>query len=127
MERRVFFASMAGLAAVGSAGGIEAAPAPTSGVLVRSYLTNLTRGALDIVTVSGNGAQFRLARVRNRRFDPNSVEVRSEHGRPLGYLPGTHSRILAALMDHGVPLHARVGTVTKEPRPRIHLDVVLSA
>lgn len=134
MERRAFIASVAGLAAGSAAAAAAAMPdlgvmpaGQKSSVLVRSYLTGLTSDAVWNTATLESGNRLCLARAPERRFDPHSIEARSDTGELLGYLPGMHARILAPLLAHGLDLEARIVTLRHTPRRAMYFDVFLSS
>lgn len=48
-----------------------------------------------------------LQREVNNKFDKYAISVFTEDHKPLGYIPRTHNKILARLMDAGKILYAR--------------------
>ncbi|MCG6116142.1 MAG: HIRAN domain-containing protein [Mesorhizobium sp.] len=95
-------------------------------MLVRSYITGIRPAAFDQFVDADQGQVLRLVRNRHRRFDPFSIEVLSAHDELVGFLPGTHSRILAPIMEHGLALQARLVTARRWPRPAVQVDVEIA-
>lgn len=128
MERRAFIASTLALLGAGSAGGAATAAAATRRPVVRSYVTGFRPEAMGVLPGLETGAGLALERAPDRRFDPESVAVRTgDEGVLLGYLPGTHSRILAPLLENGVSLRGRLVAAALDPRPTLRLDVIVAA
>lgn len=127
MKRRDFIASASGLAAAGATvGAAHAVPAGPSRVLVRSYATGMGVANASGSDVPRVGEKLMLVPDPQRRFDPDSIEIRTLSGTPLGHLPAIHSRILVRLIDHGMRLEGEVVAARTHPRPRLDLDVRLT-
>lgn len=122
--RRAFLAGLAGVAA--------ALPLTASGAVGRrrgevrlppSYVTNLPAKLPG--SSHGAGTQLRLRREPERRYDPSSVAVLATDGTRLGYLPADQSRMLAPLLDAGLPARAEIVAAGNAPRPFLRLNLFL--
>lgn len=72
------------------------------------------------------GDKLLLTREPDNRHDSNAIRVEHE-GRQLGYVPRTENRALAAAMDRGEQLEARVSRLRKARNPwqRVEFEVYL--
>lgn len=70
------------------------------------------------------GDPLRLVREPHNRHDPQAVRVEWQ-GRQLGYLPRTENRAVAAAMDRGEKLLARVARLREsgDPWQRVEVEV----
>jgi len=70
------------------------------------------------------GEYLRLVREPHNAYDPYAVAIRYA-GMRVGYIPRTNSRIVASLIDAGIPLYAAVRyfEVDKEPWERLWVGV----
>ena len=70
----------------------------------------------------GDGLELR--RAPDNPYDARAIEVRTDDGAMLGYVPRIDNQALANLMDAGFRPTARVRAVVPDPaRPEIRLDV----
>lgn len=72
------------------------------------------------------GDPLTLVREPANRHDPHAIRV-DWHGRQLGYVPRAHNRQLAAAIDAGERLAARISRLTRDPDPwrRVEFEVYL--
>lgn len=70
------------------------------------------------------GDPLTLVRETDNRHDPHAVRV-EWRGTKLGYLPRSDNRVVAAEMDKGTPIGARIGRLARDPNPwkRLRVDV----
>ena len=70
------------------------------------------------------GDALALIREPDNRHDPFAVRV-EWRGTKLGYLPRAENRDVAAEMDKGTPIGARIGRLSRDPNPwkRLRVDV----
>ena len=70
------------------------------------------------------GDRLELVREADNRHDRNAVRV-DWRGQPLGYVPRAENRALAAAMDRGEKIEARVATLKKHRNPwqRVEFEV----
>lgn len=70
------------------------------------------------------GDWLQLIREPGNRHDANAIRVEWQ-GQQLGYLPRAHNPPLAAAMDRGLKLIARIRRLTEHPDPwqRVELEV----
>ena len=70
------------------------------------------------------GDHLALVREADNRHDPHAVRV-EWRGTKLGYLPRSDNRAVAAEMDKGTPIGARIGRLNRDPNPwkRLRVDV----
>jgi len=70
------------------------------------------------------GDALALIREPDNRHDPFAVRV-EWRGTKLGYLPRSDNRAVAAEMDKGTPIGARIGRLSRDPNPwkRLRVDV----
>lgn len=70
------------------------------------------------------GDRLALVRERDNPHDPFAVRV-DWRGTKLGYLPRSDNRAVAAEMDKGTPIGARIGRLSRDPNPwkRLRVDV----
>ncbi|PKO92051.1 MAG: HIRAN protein [Betaproteobacteria bacterium HGW-Betaproteobacteria-10] len=70
------------------------------------------------------GDRLELIREPDNRHDRNAIRV-EWHGHKLGYLPRAENRAVAAAIDQGDPLVARIARLTAHPNPwrRVELEV----
>ena len=70
------------------------------------------------------GDVLQLSREPDNRHDPYAVRV-EWHGRQLGYLPRAENRAVAAEMDRGGRVEARIARLRNHPNPwqRVLLDI----
>lgn len=124
--RRAFLAGLGGVAALAPVAAFGAArPLPQEIALPPSYVTNLPE-QLPHEAVEA-GAELRLVREPERRYDAASVAVFTRRGSRLGYLPTDQSRILAPLLDAGLPVRGEVIAAGTTPRPFLQLNLILQA
>jgi hypothetical protein len=73
------------------------------------------------------GDALSLVREARNPHDANAVRV-EWHGRPLGYLPRAENRSVAAEMDRGTRISARIGELRDERNPwrRLRVDVFVT-
>ncbi|HEV7277657.1 MAG TPA: HIRAN domain-containing protein [Devosiaceae bacterium] len=122
--RRAFLAGLGGLVAL--------APMTTLGAVGRrpeevalppSYITNLPAELPPAPLAAG--APLRLVREPERPYDPASVAVLAADDSRLGYLPADQSRLLAPLLDAGLPARAEVVAAGTSPRPFVRINLFL--
>lgn len=72
------------------------------------------------------GDRLALIREADNRHDRNAVRV-EWHGRKLGYVPRAENRAVAAALDAGEALQARIATLRDEANPwrRLEFEVFL--
>src|SRR6185369_946344 len=72
------------------------------------------------------GDPLRLVREPGNRHDPDAIRV-DWRGRQLGYVPRAHNRALAAALDAGDKLVARISRLNRDPDPwrRVEFEVYL--
>lgn len=122
--RRAFLAGLGGLAALAPATALGAVGRrPEEVRLPPSYVTNLP-AQLPMASLQA-GVPLRLVREPERQYDPASVAVVATDGSRLGYLPADQSRMLAPLLDAGLPARAEVIAAGTSPRPFIRLGLSL--
>ncbi len=70
------------------------------------------------------GDVLTLIRETDNRHDRNAIRV-EWRGHKLGYVPRTENRAIAAAMDMGDPLDARISRLTEHPDPwrRVEFEV----
>lgn len=70
------------------------------------------------------GDALTLTREPDNPHDPNAVRV-EWHGHKLGYLPRAENRVVAAEMDRGARVEARIARMTTDRNPwhRIQIEV----
>lgn len=70
------------------------------------------------------GDELSLARESDNRHDPNAVRV-EWHGHKLGYLPRAENRAVAAEMDRGTRVAARISALVphRDPWKRLRIDI----
>lgn len=70
------------------------------------------------------GDRLTLVREPGNRHDPYAVRV-EWRGTKLGYLPRSDNRAVAAEIDKGTPIGARIGRLSRDPNPwkRLRVDV----
>jgi hypothetical protein len=77
--------------------------------------------------VPAPGTRLALRRAPENRFSPDTIEV-WDGDRQLGNIPGRDARILAGMMDQGIPLRAAVSDVRHtQLRPEIKLALSLAS
>ena len=79
---------------------------------------------VDQALVLQEGDRLALVREADNRHDPHAVRV-EWRGTKLGYLPRSDNRAVAAEMDKGTPIGARIGRLSRDPNPwkRLRVDV----
>lgn len=70
------------------------------------------------------GDALTLIREPDNRHDRNAVRV-EWRGRKLGYVPRAENRVVAAALDRGEPLVARIAALVADPNPwrRVRFEV----
>ena len=70
------------------------------------------------------GDALTLIREPHNRHDRNAVRV-EWRGRKLGYVPRAENRVVAAALDRGEPLVARIAALVADPNPwrRVRFEV----
>ena len=70
------------------------------------------------------GDHLALVRETDNRHDRHAVRV-EWRGTKLGYLPRSDNRAVAAEIDKGTPIGARIGRLSRDPNPwkRLRVDV----
>ena len=70
------------------------------------------------------GDALTLIREPDNRHDRNAVRV-EWRGRKLGYVPRAENRVVAAALDRGEPLVARIAALVADPNPwrRVRVEV----
>lgn len=73
------------------------------------------------------GDRLTLIREPENRHDPNAVRV-EWNGQQLGYVPRAENRAVAAALDAGEALEARVFRLRNDPNPwkRVEIEVYLT-
>ena len=126
MNRRAFVLAAGGAVAAGAGGmglAAENANRSKSMRLGPSYVTNREQFAGRPSLASGD--RLALRRRSDRQFDPGSIEVLTETGEAIGFLPPASSRMLATLMDEGGSAFAIVHDAIQPDRPLL-VDVYLA-
>lgn len=122
VHRRIFLTGLGGaaLAAMPIASAI-AAQTSERVPLSNSYAVNLAiTPQLDLSA----GRSLRLSREPERSFDANSIAIHAGRHR-IGYLPGTHSKFLAPLMDAGFRIDANVAELKQQPSAHLALELFI--
>ena len=125
MQRRAFMATLAALAAAGSSCTALALAARCERVLLMCYGTRIDASVLDRLSGAAEGEPLRLVPAPERRFDPASLAVETACGDLLGYLPGTHSRVLGAVVEAGFAVTSKALAMRRHPRPALEVDIWL--
>lgn len=107
MDRRFF---LAGAVALPGAALASASPGPSAGLVELLSVRVVNRDQFTALPPLPQGTRLVLRRDPGWRYDPGAIAVLTEQGQGLGYLPPARTRALAALMDAGVGLEARVGS-----------------
>ena len=70
------------------------------------------------------GDRLALVHERDNPHDPFAVRI-DWRGTKLGYLPRSDNRAVAAEIDKGTPIGARIGRLSRDPNPwkRLRVDV----
>lgn len=70
------------------------------------------------------GDRLELIREPDNRHDPNAIRVEWQ-GHKIGYVPRAENRSVAAALDQGDKLIARIARLTKHPNPwrRVEFEV----
>lgn len=92
----------------------------------RSPLAGAQYHALDEVREGLRvGDLLTLVREPDNRHDRRAIRV-EWRGRKLGYLPRAANRVVAAALDRGEPLVARIATLRDDPDPwrRVEIEVL---
>ncbi len=99
---------------LGLAAGAPLAPgaeaAPPSLMLLHTVINGMAYydGGPDVVERLKEGTPLLLRREPTNPYDRNAIEVYTEAGIKLGYLPRRDNAVLANLADQGMPLTATV-------------------
>ncbi|MFN4098330.1 MAG: HIRAN domain-containing protein [Pararhodobacter sp.] len=120
MDRRIFLAGVAALPGAAMAG---TPPDPVAGLVELLSVRVVNRDLFAAPPPLAQGMRLVLRRDLARGYDPAALAVVTDGGQGLGYLPPVRSQVLAALMDAGVALEARV--VSAEPA--LHVSVLVPA
>jgi len=125
MLRRHFLASGAvALLAVGVEGSAAQAGASRKVAIASTRIVGRRGSRAADRTAIAEGSPVVLRRVPGDRFDPRAIVALDEQGRALGRLPGVDCRILARLLDAGVPLEGRIARAV--PGGTLGLDILMS-
>ncbi len=93
----------------------------------RSPLAGAQYHALDEVREGLRvGDLLTLVREPDNRHDRRAIRV-EWRGRKLGYLPRAANRVVAAALDRGEPLVARIATLRDDPDPwrRVEIEILV--
>lgn len=127
--RRGVLAALAGLPAL-LAGRHAASAAPLAARDVRLLETDVagtvhagTRARLPQLAV---GQALLLRREPENPYDVRAILVLDRGGTKLGYVPRRHNRVPAAMMDAGLPLHARISALTPQRYECLRLEVTVT-
>jgi len=123
MHRRNFLATLGGGVAAGVATG-RPASAAGGAALISTYVSNVEQGHPER-PLPGAGCRLALRIDESRTWDPQSVQVCTADGAPVGYLPSIHGRIIAPLLAGGFAAEARVTSAKSTPRPAIRIEIAL--
>ncbi|ODN70092.1 HIRAN domain-containing protein [Methylobrevis pamukkalensis] len=125
MDRRLFLAALGGGLASGTGVAGAAAPSQSIGRPIESYVTNVAdmNGGLPPPSA---GTPLRLRRAANRVYDPRSVLIETADGRPLGYLPTAHGRVIEPLLGAGFVVAGRVEASRPGPRPSVRISITVT-
>jgi glycerol-3-phosphate O-acyltransferase len=133
MKRRNFMIGLGGAAIAGLPTAVLGGRAPDrlgrsqKRTLLSTYVTNvddvLGREAIPVEAA----APVRLRRIPDRNYDPQSIAVETVGGVQLGYVPTNMGRILAPMLDAGLPLKAQVIGTRSIPRPTIKIEIAIAA
>lgn len=134
MERRNFMIGLGGAAVAGLSSTALGQPAPDrppghspKKALFSTYVTNvddvLGPGLIPVYPA----ASVRLRRTPDRSYDPHSIAVETMLGVRLGYVPTNIGRVLAPMLEAGLPLEACVIGTQSIPRRAIKIEIALAA
>ena len=129
-SRRAVLAGVGGIAGA-AALTVPVAAAPDSGqevTLQSSYVAAMANHArARTVARLRDGERLVLKREPQNGYDRRAVAVWTEAGEKLGYLPRTDNKAVAALIDAGLTISARISDLRRRgARPEIRLDVSLA-
>lgn len=133
MRRRNFMIGLCGAAVAGAPSTAVGRVPPDrpegsqKRALFSTYVTSvddvLGRNAIPV----DPAAPVRLSRIPDRSYDPNSVAVETIEGVRLGYVPTNIGRILAPMLEAGLPLDACVIGTRNTPLQAIEIEIAIAA
>lgn len=118
--------------AVALVGSLGAAPPCAAGEEVRILVQSSPLAGSQYYAVARRwqvmaaGDELQLVREADNAHDPNAVRV-DWRGEKLGYLPRAENRAVAAALDHGERVAARIKRLTRHRNPwaRVEVEVFL--
>lgn len=133
MKRRNFMIGLCGVAAAGAPGTVLARQ-PTDRLerlqkraSFSTYVTNVDDVLGQSTIPVDPAAPVRLSRIPERSYDPSSIAVETIEGVRLGYVPTNLGRILASMLEAGLPLEAHVIGTRYTPRRAIRIEIAIAA
>ena len=122
-------AQPAALAAAFSAPPLATAPQRPAGEerpLALTYISTVSHFDSRVAGTLRPGQPLTLQVDRERRYGGDAVRAEAGTGLPVGYLPQIHSEMIAAMLDAGLTLAARVHAVSgPRSRPTVPVRVAL--
>jgi hypothetical protein len=94
--------------------------------LFSTYVTNVDDVLGPEATPVDSATPVRLSRIPDRSYDPHSIAVETTRGVRLGYVPTNISRILAPMLEAGLPLAASVVATRNIPRRAIKIEIAFA-
>ena len=117
--------ALVGAAALGSVGDAYAAPQAGAITLLESHVAGtFYAGVEKLLPGLEVGDPLLLRREPANPYDALAILVLTRAGTKLGYVPRVDNRVLAALLDAGVALDARITAI--RPGDWHHLDLVVT-
>ncbi len=73
------------------------------------------------------GQRLLLRREPDNPYDEKAIEVFTEGGEKVGYIPRDRNEVISSIMDQGIPVHAVVFAIHRDTIPwdTLHIEVYM--
>ncbi len=73
------------------------------------------------------GQRLLLRREPDNPYDEKAIEVFTEGGEKVGYIPRDRNEVISSIMDQGIPVHAVVFSIHRDTIPwdTLHIEVYM--
>ncbi len=130
MKRREFIKLMMGAGAIPLMGSTGRGHPSRRVLLLRTNVAGIQYYSGLFLVDAGHiveGHRLILRREPDNPYDWRAIEVFTERGEKVGYIPRDRNEVLASIMDHGIPVYAVVYAVKKNniPWDTLHVKVYM--
>ncbi len=130
MKRREFLKLMMGVGTIPLMGSAGSGRPARRILLLRTNVAGIQYySGLSLVDAGyiAEGQRLILRREPDNPYDWNAIEVFTERGDKVGYIPRDRNEVLASMMDQGISVYAVVYAINRDTIPwdMLHVEVYM--